>query len=35
MHRAEDAATLDTTTLDADAAFAAAMEVILTRLGRT
>ena len=35
MRRAEDAATLDTTTLDADAAFAAAMEVIRTRLGRT
>jgi cytidylate kinase len=35
MRRAEDAVTLDTTTLDADAAFAAAMEVIRTRLGRT
>jgi CMP/dCMP kinase len=35
MRQAEDAVTLDTTTLDADAAFAAAMEVIRTRLGRT
>jgi CMP/dCMP kinase len=34
MRQAEDAVTLDTTTLDADAAFAAAMEVIRTRLGR-
>jgi cytidylate kinase len=35
MRQAEDAVTLDTTTLDADAAFAAAIEVIRTRLGRT
>jgi cytidylate kinase len=35
MHQADDAVTLDTTTLDAAAAFAAAMEVIRTRLGRT
>jgi cytidylate kinase len=35
MRQAEDAATLDTTKLDADAAFAAAMEVIRTRLVRT
>ncbi len=35
MRQAEDAVTLDTTTLDADAAFAAAMEVIRTRLGGT
>jgi CMP/dCMP kinase len=34
MRRAPDAVTLDTTALDADAAFAAAMEVIRTRLGR-
>jgi cytidylate kinase len=34
MRQAEDAVTLDTTTLDADAAFAAAMEVVRTRLGR-
>jgi cytidylate kinase len=34
MRQAEDAVTLDTTALDADAAFAAAMEVIRTRLGR-
>jgi cytidylate kinase len=34
MRQAEDAIPLDTTTLDADAAFAAAMEVIRTRLGR-
>jgi cytidylate kinase len=33
MRQAEDAITLDTTTLDADAAFAAAMDVIRTRLG--
>jgi cytidylate kinase len=32
MRRADDAVTLDTTALDADAAFAAAMEVIRTRL---
>jgi len=34
MRVAADAVTLDTTALDADAAFAAAMEVIRTRLGR-
>ena len=34
MRQADDAVILDTTTLDADAAFAAAMEVIRTRLGR-
>ena len=34
MRQAEDAVALDTTTLDADAAFAAAMEVVRTRLGR-
>jgi cytidylate kinase len=34
MRQAEDAVTLDTTTLDADAAFAAAMQVIRARLGR-
>jgi len=33
MRQAEDAITLDTTTLDADAAFAAAMQVIRARLG--
>ncbi len=33
MRQAEDAVTLDTTTLDADAAFAAAMAVIRARLG--
>jgi cytidylate kinase len=34
MRQADDAITLDTTALDADAAFAAAMEVIRSRLGR-
>ena len=34
MRRAEDAITLDTTTLDADAAFTAAMQVVRTRLER-
>jgi cytidylate kinase len=34
MRRADDAVTLDTTALDADGAFAAAMEVVRTRLGR-
>jgi cytidylate kinase len=34
MRQAEDAVTLDTTSLDADASFTAAMEVIRTRLGR-
>jgi CMP/dCMP kinase len=34
MRRADDAVTLDTTALDADAAFAAAMDVVRTRLGR-
>jgi cytidylate kinase len=33
MRQADDAITLDTTTLDADAAFAAAMQVIRARLG--
>jgi cytidylate kinase len=33
MRRADDAITLDTTALDADAAFAAAMQVIRARLG--
>jgi len=34
MRQAEDAVTLDTTALDADAAFAAAMQVVRTRLER-
>jgi cytidylate kinase len=34
MRRADDAVTLDTTVLDADAAFAAAMQVVQARLGR-
>jgi cytidylate kinase len=34
MRQADDAIPLDTTALDADAAFASALEVIRTRLGR-